>query len=801
MSTDEREPANDDREHASSSPAAGARSERTLGIRGKVLAIALVPSLTLLVLGVGVAASLVNSGRQAESFAQAQRSNLEPTRDLVAAVQRERSLSMRQLAGEEIDPGVLGVARSRFDRAMREVQSAQSVSTALGSAEQDTLTEQGKQLNALLPALRAGVDARAATPFDVYRFYSGLLDGVAQVGSRLIKHNSPDVSAAVELTQSNALLQVIEAVSRVGALTAAIASDDRPPAELSSEFRNLVGYYRVEIARVRGVFDSEDATRLDRLTASPAWGQMTAVEQALLETPPAGTTGRQALPFSVEDWRTATDQFAGDLTSLWIDQNERSQRRAADAGALNARNSLLAGIGITVLTVLMILLSLWLANRIINRLERLRAETLALARVQLPDTVRRLSGGERIDPGSATAQLDFGRDEIGTVAEAFTIAYAAAVGAAVEEANTRAGVRSVFLEIAHRSQVVARRQLEILDEAEARQEDPALLETFFRLDHLATRQRRNAENLIILGGGRPGRQWRNPVPLLDLVRSSIAETLEYARVNTARLPAVSVVSSAIADLIHLLAELIDNATMFSPPESRVEITGNTVGRGVVIEVGDQGLGMTDEDMAQANQTLSRPTDFGFANLSQDSRLGLFVVAQLGSRHGISVRLRESDYGGIRAVVLLPSAIIVDIPVEDYAPGEYAGSRFAPWEHVSAEQATMTPALPDTPAASRGIAERPHVPTPEAVAVQDTATLPRIQDARPELPKRRRQTNLAPESTAIRPERGASTQVTRSPEQARNLMSSIENGTRQGRLDIPEPDSNDQEGNGASYFRG
>ncbi|MGY2063735.1 sensor histidine kinase, partial [Nocardia gipuzkoensis] len=170
------------------------------------------------------------------------------------------------------------------------------------------------------------------------------------------------------------------------------------------------------------------------------------------------------------------------------------------------------------------------------------------------------------------------------VAKAFNQAHTAAVAAAVTEARTREGVRSVFLNIAHRSQMVVHRQLEILDEAEQKQEDPALLETFFKLDHLATRERRNAENLIILGGGQPGRQWRRPVPLVELVRSSVGETLDYARVRTARMPQVFVVGSVVADLIHLLAELVDNATTFSPPQSRVEVTGNIVGKGVVVEI-------------------------------------------------------------------------------------------------------------------------------------------------------------------------------------------------------------------------
>ncbi|MTJ63724.1 HAMP domain-containing protein, partial [Nocardia seriolae] len=158
--------------------------------------------------------------------------------------------------------------------------------------------------------------------------------------------------------------------------------------------------------------------------------------------------------------------------------------------------------------VVAILVALALANRIIGRLRRLRDRTFDLADVQLPETMRRLSAGELLDAEVDKPGPDFGRDEIGQVAEAFEHAHATAVGAAITEARTREGVKSVFLNIAHRSQVVVHRQLEILDAAESQQEDPALLDIYFRLDHLATRERRNAENLIILAGGRPGRQWR-----------------------------------------------------------------------------------------------------------------------------------------------------------------------------------------------------------------------------------------------------------------------------------------------------
>jgi signal transduction histidine kinase len=553
---------------------------------------------------------------------------------------------------------------------------------------------------------------------------------------------------------------------------------------------------------------------------------------------------------------------------------------------------------VLIVAIVMFALSLWLANRLVGRLKRLRNETLALADERLPETMRRLGAGEEVDAENEAAHLDFGNDEIGSVADAFNRAHTAAVAAAVAEARTRQGVRAVFLNIAHRSQIVVHRQLELLDEAERRQEDPALLDTFFRLDHLATRERRNAENLIILGGGEPGRQWRRPVPLMELVRSAVGETLDYARVRAGRMPAVFVHGNAVADLIHLLAELVDNATSFSPPQSRVDLAGNLVGKGVVVEINDQGMGMPAAERERANDMLREPPDFGVATLSANSRLGLFVVAQLAARHGISVRLSDSDYGGVRAIVLVPTTLITtDTPVADHLPDRFSVQRIeAPatgeFPARSLEPAAALPTaapvieqIPDEqdhrppyqgrhypdqqvedrpdhdPLPDRSFADRPnedqrfqdqqtddmpyhasqyaesqftqapptgshHVDTgfhevrfpepsyPETSPRGSELDEPNHRqptrppsytssDTRPPLPRRRKQASLAPE-LANQPPAESSQPRHRSAEQARDLMSSIENGTRQGRRAHRAPDPaitpDEQEGEGDFFQR-
>ncbi|MBY8859886.1 nitrate- and nitrite sensing domain-containing protein [Nocardia sp. CA2R105] len=734
---------------------------RFAGIRSKILAVALVPSLVLLAIGITGAIYLVITGHRAENFAEDLRANEAPARNLVVAVEQERLLSLWKLAGQRIDPGALPAARTAFDSALDgiipvEVQFAKTQGTSVAGTLQgfDTLKTQ-------LPLLRKGVDAGTAPLSDVYTFYSRLLDGVDQ-GTYTIEQSAPDIASAIQLTHAADLLGVVEAMARSISLTALAGTTAGMPPTLLTEYRNQVGWYHTQLAKVQaGYVETDPATekRIAEMVAAPDWRQLSDMEDAILHPAATGRSGNSAvLPMNLADWRRTADTVEGQMMQLWVEHNATAQRQSADSGTHRAHNSLIVGIGMAGLALLGFLLSLLLANRIIGRLQRLRTETLALAEVALPETMRRLGAGEDVSAEERAARLDFGRDEIGAVAQAFNQAHTAAVDAAVTEARTREGVRAVFLNIAHRSQLVVHRQLEILDEAERGEEDPAVLDVYFRLDHLATRERRNAENLLILGGGRPGRQWRKPVPLMELVRSAVGETLDYARVHTSRMPHAYILGDVVGDLIHLLAELVDNATSFSPPESRVDVTGTVVGRGVAVEIGDQGMGMSPEDMRRSNEMLARPPDFAVTTLSADSRLGLFVVALLGARHGISVRLTESDYGGVRAIVLIPNSCVSIEPVTD----ENAPQRISP---------------PPEPVAAVPVGAAPVMTAPQPRPAASG-------QGKPALPKRRRQASLAPElaetpgvdSTAPRPNRTA--------EQARDLMSTIENGTRQGRRAAP-----------------
>jgi hypothetical protein len=206
-----------------------------------------------------------------------------------------------------------------------------------------------------------------------------------------------------------------------------------------------------------------------------------------------------------------------------------------------------------------------------------------------------------------------------------------------------------------RNQSLLHRQLGMLDSMERRTSEPEALADLFRIDHLTTRMRRHAEGLIILSGSVPGRGWRDPVPVIDVMRAAVAEVEDYVRVDVNSESDDLVAGSAVSDVIHLIAELVENATVFSPPNTRIEVRAERVGTGLVAEVEDRGLGLSADELADINRRLASTPEF---DLDRSDQLGLYVVSQLAARHDIKVSLRRSVYGGTTAVVLLPFGVIV-----------------------------------------------------------------------------------------------------------------------------------------------
>ncbi|MCK2221548.1 nitrate- and nitrite sensing domain-containing protein [Actinomadura sp. ATCC 31491] len=319
------------------------------------------------------------------------------------------------------------------------------------------------------------------------------------------------------------------------------------------------------------------------------------------------------------------------------------------------RSAMISGGLILLLLLVVISIISLIARSLIRPLRRLRREALDIAGQRLPETVKALRESTDGSPGPVAPISVDTHDEIGEVARAFDEVHREAVRLAGEEARLRSNVNAMFVNLSRRSQTLVERQITLIDGLEQGEQDEQRLGNLFKLDHLATRMRRNSENLLVLAGQEPPRRWSQPVKLVDVARASLSEVENYERVVLQVPDGVSVAGQAVNDVIHLLAELVENALSFSPRETRVTVSGSRIdGGGVMLSITDNGIGMTQDELAQANDRL---TEAPSVDVSVSRRMGLFVVARLAHRHGIRVQLRPHASGGLTAMVLIPENML------------------------------------------------------------------------------------------------------------------------------------------------
>ncbi len=368
----------------------------------------------------------------------------------------------------------------------------------------------------------------------------------------------------------------------------------------------------------------------------------------------SGPSGAAKVPLPA--WTAAEDAYQrGFLKALLKSAATLAKEASNQARGLVLKLALIAGLGLLAI-VIAAAIGIAIGRGLIRQLRDLRQSAVRLSTEQLPGTIGRLRAGEDVDVGAEVPPLEPGSDEIGQVKQAVNMAARTAISAAADEVKIRRGVNDVFRSLARRNQSLLTRQLQLLDSMERRVHDPEELADLFRVDHMTTRMRRHAEGLLIVAGGSSGRTWREPVPIVDVMRAAAAEVEDYTRIRVTSRTGAALAGHAVADVIHLLAELVENATTFSPASTPVRVDGEKVARGVVVEIEDRGLGMSDDQLAAINATLADPPLF---DLSGSDQLGLFIAGQLGRRHDVKVTVRSSAYGGITAVVLIPRDLIVD----------------------------------------------------------------------------------------------------------------------------------------------
>ncbi|MFD7437081.1 nitrate- and nitrite sensing domain-containing protein [Streptomyces sp. NPDC059861] len=680
---------------------------RGKSIRRKIVALLLVPLLSLSAIW---AFATVLTGREAARLFSAS-SVVEkigyPAEDTVRVLQQERRQTLVHLADPRASDGLAALRRSRAatDEAVAKVRR-----NAASAELRDDLGEtSGERLTAVLDAfdgigsLRQSVEDGTVNRSQALDLYNRLVDPCfVLLGDLHVVDN-------VEMdTQYRALVNLVRArelLSREDALLgSALVVGKLSRAEIR-DVSDLVAQRGVLYDTSLPMLPSSERERYERFWKNAATAPLRVAEESAVASASGDAGG-----ISAQTWDTTAGNVLDELGTLDDEAGDRYQDRIRPIATGIIVKAVVAGF----LGLIAVLLSLGVSIRIgrglIRDLRQLRLEAHEASGVRLPSVMRRLSVGEQVDVETEVPRLVFDRNEIGEVGQALNTLQRAAVEAAVKQAALRAGVSEVFVNLARRSQVLLHKQLTLLDAMERRTEDTEELADLFRLDHLTTRMRRHAEGLVILSGAAPSRQWRKPIQLMDIVRAAVAEVEDYERIEVRRLPRIAVTGPAVADLTHLVAELLENATVFSPPHTAVQVLGERVANGFTLEIHDRGLGMAAEALLDANLRLAETPEF---ELSDTDRLGLFVVSRLAQRQNVRVSLQPSPYGGTTAVVFIPDSLLTDEVPDTNGLGfrldrprpsreaELEESRRTAYSHVPVQLPGRPPALLDGPVELEG----------------------------------------------------------------------------------------------------
>ncbi|MES9810383.1 sensor histidine kinase [Streptomyces cinereoruber] len=622
-------------------------------VRAKIVSLLMVPVVSLLALW-GFAT--VTTAQDVARLHRIQRLGAEvrePVSAARTALQAERRAAVRQVAAPSAARATEFEDRTR--RTDEAVDRLRLDETHTIGDTGDLPDEVADRVSAFvgkvegLALLRTAAAEGRADWDQVYTEYTGAISAAFAVDGAL-----SGVQDAERGAEARVLLEfgrAGEMLSREDALLGSAHLTGKLTADRLRAFSGAVETRRALAASATADLPAAERAAWTRLATGADHTRLTRAEDLVRAASP-GRPAAQAVTSA--DWDAPLAAVRDGLAAIEADAHAGAADRTDPfaGGALTTGGAaVLFGL---VAVVASLLVSVRIGRGLVVELVGLRNTALGIARRELPDAMRRLRAGEEIDIRAEAPAGPGSQGEIGQVGEALATVHRAALSAAVERAELADGISGVFVNLARRSQVLVHRQLNLLDAMERRADGPGELDDLFRLDHLTTRMRRHAESLIILSGAAPGRAWRRPVPLTDVVRAAVSEIEDYARVEVPRLPETAVVGGAVADLTHLLAELVENATQFSPPHTKVRVSGEPVGNGYALEIEDRGLGMGKESLAEANARIARAEDL---DLFDSDRLGLFVVSRLSARHDIKVHLRPSPYGGTTAVVLLPTDVL------------------------------------------------------------------------------------------------------------------------------------------------
>jgi signal transduction histidine kinase len=784
---------------------------RVRSVRKRILLLALVPLLSLF--GLYVLTTSVTA-RNAINLARAntlKSATGQPTGNFEGAIQTERLLAVLYLA----TPTPANQARLNAVERATNRQAAALRTSLLSGATMDSASEpQKRAIDTLLariktlPALQAQVAERSISRPAALARYNTLVADSDQVLNQTIRQETN--SALV--SQGLAFVRIGRAGDLLGQEDAIFLGDTAAgsfPVADRRQFAQLAGARRYLFEVTLPDLDPPYRGYYTRDVAPQASAALTALENNVMSAPL-----RRLPTVSPLAWQQAVGAVTTGFSQAGNQSASTITAQAGDtARSTNLQLIITGGIGL-LLVIISIIVAILTARSLVRELNGLRESALTLANERLPEVVDRLALGQDVDASAEAPDIPASSDEIGQVRDAFAAVQQTAIRAAVGQARLRQGMSEVFRNLARRSQSLLHRQLTLLDAMERRARDPQELEDLFRIDHLTTRMRRHAESLIILSGHAPARGWRNPVPLVDVLRAAVAEVEDYTRIRATSATGASLAGPAVADVIHLIAELAENATIFSPPNTPVVVHGDIVGRGFAVEIEDRGLGLSDGQLEHVNDLLASPPPF---DPSTSDQLGLFVAGQLAKRHDIKITLRPSPYGGITAIVIIPQNLVVPEGGNGTDPSGPAvtNGTLRPQSHDALDWAK--------PAGGTDAGQEPTATMPAVTATAwpdpalpapgdpgDTADLSPAPLARPGLaepdlrleaggsgdsgqdtgdfggaglPRRVRQTSLAPQLRSRAAEQAPAPGGdfwARSPEDTRSTMSAIQQGWERGR---------------------
>jgi signal transduction histidine kinase len=615
-----------------------------LSFRSKLLLVLFVPFLALVVVA---AAGL--SDRFDSLHAQEQYGNLSgPLHSLdqaSRAIQNESVVSSWFVASGGAPKAELDKARTATDAAVKQFKDSEQdfANAGLSPAALAALDATNQGLDRL-PHERDEVDAGSVSAADTRAFFLGVDEHLLDFGER-VSRDLASADVAASLTRVFTLERAQHEHAREASVYIAVLASGQ-----AQDFSEWIG---AQAAQQQYLATFRNTATVDELAAFDHAARPGTADATLPATFPV--TQETPAEYYVDYQRsTKTIDGAIDAVQGVIDQ------AASDAASAALREVRIYG-GAAVFAMFLTLLLIWFVSRaVVGPVRRLTAAAREMSQRQLPALVESLRTGADLD-AIQPVQIDVqSEDEIGDLAQAFNDVEAVTFEVAQEQSRLlRKGMGDLFVNLARRNQSLVQRQLELLDDLERNEHDPAALDALFKLDHMSTRMRRNAESLLVLSGAEQPRQWQQPIALIDVVRAAAAEIADFPRVDLVGIDdGLAVSGRAVSDVAHLLAELLENATSFSPPDSAVVVSGAVSATGFVLAVSDQGIGMTPERIAEANALLAHPPAVGLA-LSR--ALGLHVVGSLAARHGISVELRPGAPGGLVALVALPTAVLEPRP--------------------------------------------------------------------------------------------------------------------------------------------